>query len=373
VKQKIDTYCFENYFSLFIDLVETKSKTNFISFPSNRHTEENEGYKDKIYEKARNNLKFWDWDIHKIGSGEISSQIISSIKIDNNNLIDWRITSKFEKQLIDKTKTIKYEQILFDFYTNKVLDKNSFNSLVAEFGRNYPLIAYLFFIKDKAQYTPISPTNFDLAFDKLGVKNFRTSHNCSWENYLAYNDLLNQVKFLLLEKDIKDVSLLNAHSFVWIVSDIEKQLVELEISNTHKTKSLANYKGLSEKDKEAVVKARIGQGYFRDSLIKYWNKCCVTGCDDQKLLLASHIKPWKDCDTSEARDLFNGLLLIPNLDKLFDNGLISFEDNGHIILSKEFDYKNHEKLGITQNLVIYQIDERHKKYLRYHREHVFKK
>ncbi len=47
---KIDEYCFEKYFHLFKLLVESESKSVFVSFPSNRYTEENEGYKDVIYE-----------------------------------------------------------------------------------------------------------------------------------------------------------------------------------------------------------------------------------------------------------------------------------------------------------------------------------
>jgi hypothetical protein len=78
---------------------------------------------------------------------------------------------------------------------------------------------------------------------------------------------------------------------------------------------------LPEKDREIYTKARIGQGVFRDNLIDHWQHACsVTGCKQLNLLIASHIKPWRDCTTNEAINSMNGLLLIPNLDSLFDKG-----------------------------------------------------
>ena len=61
---------------------------------------------------------------------------------------------------------------------------------------------------------------------------------------------------------------------------------------------------------------------FRTALTSYWGgKCCVSGLSMEPLLRASHIKPWAVCDLDRERlDVFNGLLLIPNLDALFDAG-----------------------------------------------------
>jgi hypothetical protein len=91
---------------------------------------------------------------------------------------------------------------------------------------------------------------------------------------------------------------------------------------------------LSETEKNALVKLRVGQGYFRQHLIKRWGGCSVTGCADESVLIASHIVPWSKCTTrTERLSVANGLLLTPNLDKLFDRGLISFDDRGKIMLS----------------------------------------
>ena len=80
---------------------------------------------------------------------------------------------------------------------------------------------------------------------------------------------------------------------------------------------------LSETEREAMIMARVGQGPFRDALIRRWGGCSVTGCGAHELLIASHIKPWSKCTTpAERLGAANGLLLTPNLDKLFDRGLI---------------------------------------------------
>jgi len=375
MNSKIDIFSFEKYLSLFIDLVEAKSKTKFISFPANRYTEENEGYKDEIYEKARNNLKFWKWSKEDIGAGKIINNVIASIKLENNenNLVDWRLTAKFEDKTKNVNKINDYEEALFNFFHDLKTDKESFDLFIEYFGKNYPLIAYLFFIKDKAQYMPISPSNFDIAFTKLGVVDYKTSHQCSWSNYTQYNKLLNQVRDLLINREIKDVSLLNAHSFVWIISDVEEGLGKIGLADDDKIKTIAKYRILENKDKEAVIKARIGQGIFREWLTGYWNQCSVTGCRKISVLIASHIKPWKNCNNEEAIDVYNGLLLTPNVDKLFDKGLISFSDDGVILISSELDAENLKSLWIHKDMKVSKIEDEHLKYLNYHRTKIFKK
>ena len=88
---------------------------------------------------------------------------------------------------------------------------------------------------------------------------------------------------------------------------------------------------LSVTEREAIVKARVGQGKFRDKLVDYWRGCSVSTFSHFDLLIASHIMPWRDADNQQRLDVFNGLLLLPNYDKLFDKGYISFDDNGRII------------------------------------------
>ena len=72
---------------------------------------------------------------------------------------------------------------------------------------------------------------------------------------------------------------------------------------------------------------------------------------------------------SERLDPFNGLLLVPNLDAAFDQGLITFDDQGFIMISHAFQ-EQAKLLGITVEMKV-KLHERHKKYLAYHREKIF--
>ena len=135
----------------------------------------------------------------------------------------------------------------------------------------------------------------------------------------------------------------------------------------------STYQDLSETERESIIQSRIGQGRFRTELLSYWRSCAVTGCEAIEVLRASHIKPWRVSNNEERLDVYNGLLLIPNLDASFDNGLIGFNDDGKIIISSLLTEDNRIMLGIRSDMRIKKIDKKHIVYLRYHREHVFNK
>lgn len=124
-------------------------------------------------------------------------------------------------------------------------------------------------------------------------------------------------------------------------------------------------------EKEQLISARIGQGNYRNKLINLWKKCAVSECKMTELLIASHIKPWKESTNKERLDRYNGLLLLPNYDKLFDKGLISFEDNGKIIISPLIKEEEYKVLGISPNDELFKVYDENKPYLEEHRRIVF--
>ena len=123
---------------------------------------------------------------------------------------------------------------------------------------------------------------------------------------------------------------------------------------------------------ETLIKARLGQGSFRKNVLKLHPNCPLTGLDIQSLLIASHIKPWSKCNNEERLDPFNGLMLAPNIDALFDSGLITFETDGTIKISPKIDPENQERLGISRDMKL-KIEPESEKYFEYHRNHVFQK
>jgi hypothetical protein len=79
-----------------------------------------------------------------------------------------------------------------------------------------------------------------------------------------------------------------------------------------------------------LAKARIGQGFFRKQVILLDGVCRVTGVSDPHLLIASHIKPWREASNGERLSGHNGVLLSPHVDALFDEQWITFEDDGQM-------------------------------------------
>lgn len=126
------------------------------------------------------------------------------------------------------------------------------------------------------------------------------------------------------------------------------------------------------KSRDAVIKARIGQGLFRERLVNHWEGCAVTNCQNTDFLIASHIKPWRDCNPHEAIDMANGLLLIPNIDRVFDKGFISFESNGEIIISPQLNDKDSQVLGISKSMKLRWCYSQHNHFFEFHRKNVFR-
>lgn len=133
-------------------------------------------------------------------------------------------------------------------------------------------------------------------------------------------------------------------------------------------------KRLPAETREQLVKARIGQGAYRQKLLEESSECIITRVNDERILMASHIKPWSVSEDNEKIDHNNGLVLTPTYDKLFDQGFISFEDNGNVLLSPYISPLNLKKLNLIKGKT-YSIppSEKRKEYLRYHRDHIFKK
>jgi len=122
---------------------------------------------------------------------------------------------------------------------------------------------------------------------------------------------------------------------------------------------------LSATTKQEMLNVRIGQQRFRKLVLNMWShKCVITGAS--QFITASHIKPWSESDNSERLDPFNGLALSPVYDKAFDAGLISFDDEGRILVSKRLD-QDAALLGISGQERIRELNFLHRKYLAYHR------
>ncbi|MEQ8816262.1 MAG: HNH endonuclease signature motif containing protein [Thalassobaculum sp.] len=104
---------------------------------------------------------------------------------------------------------------------------------------------------------------------------------------------------------------------------------------------------LDDTTRRTVIQARRGQGRFRDNVHAVERVCRLTGITNPTLLIASHIKPWRLCETAAERlDGMNGLMLTPDADLLFDRGFVTFHDDGRPEVSKRFNQRDLERLGL---------------------------
>lgn len=126
------------------------------------------------------------------------------------------------------------------------------------------------------------------------------------------------------------------------------------------------------KYKTAEVKIRTDQSKFREELLYIHKKCQICGIRNKNLLVASHVKRYCESNESEIYDPYNGFILCKSHDGLYDSGLITFTDEGNIIISDELDYDDREILNINENIKI-DLEEESLKYLKWHRENWFKK
>jgi hypothetical protein len=105
---------------------------------------------------------------------------------------------------------------------------------------------------------------------------------------------------------------------------------------------------LEEASRKAAINVKSNQLLLKFNFQAVERRCRVTGVTDPRLLRASHIKPWSSCSTiAERLDGYNGLLLCPNVDHLFDRGYISFGDDGTILVSPLIDAAQIALLGVA--------------------------
>jgi putative restriction endonuclease len=132
---------------------------------------------------------------------------------------------------------------------------------------------------------------------------------------------------------------------------------------------------LTDTEKETLIRARKGQGQFREDVIKTHKRCPFTGVSNADFLRAGHLKPWRKCENNQERlDPYNGFPLTPVVDHLVDRGYLSFEPDGRVIFSPLLDPKDIKAMGLNthNDYRITVVNDRQKAYLAYHRAEIFK-
>jgi predicted restriction endonuclease len=140
------------------------------------------------------------------------------------------------------------------------------------------------------------------------------------------------------------------------IAEVDEIIMRTDIGPTQKTQ---------------MISSRRGQGVFKAQVRQIERACRITKVTNPRHLIASHIKPWKKSNDAEKISGYNGLLLSPHIDHLFDKGFISFEDNGNLILSSQLDNSILGKWRIDKNVNVGSFRNEQQQFLEYHRDVIF--
>lgn len=256
----VDPSAFHEAFARFQALIAAKSGHAFTGFQEGLAAVW-ESYKPRLREYALGLLQAAEWLEGDIGSGTILNRMIEAIEIQDsrssltNNLVFWQNryghANRDHRALIEAASNPKLrreiEGLLFDLFRGGADDGKIFDRLSELTGGKYPLLAYIFFLKDMDRFMPIQPTGFDRAFRALGI-NFATLRQCSWENYSNYNQTLATLRPIIEgSTGLKNVRLVDAHSFCWIFTTLLKLEAEGSIAKTTDSKDEGRILGGREK------------------------------------------------------------------------------------------------------------------------------
>lgn len=207
-------------------------KTNNVSFQEGFLYKE-EGYKEELFREAKTILAVDTWNSDIIGSGIIRDRIFKILHLKTNdnkehNLLIWSEKDEIENWI--NHSVADAEALIYLLFTCRANEEAGvFDEFVSEWGGRYPMISFMFFLKDPERFASIRPENMKTRFQLLGVETGCTK-SCTWDNYCEYNAILQTVREMI-SPAFGDVSLIDAHSFVWamhLIADMGEDDEELE-------------------------------------------------------------------------------------------------------------------------------------------------
>lgn len=144
---------------------------------------------------------------------------------EKQNLLNWHDIEYFKD--IISVHPQQAEEVIYQIYCT---DEDSFNAAIYLFGNRYPLISFLFFLKNKTDFTtngpcylPVRPQTMNIQFQKLGIQTDCLSDGCTWRNYQEYHKILSDVQKRLRAQLDCTTTMLDAHSFVWSMWLLDKR------------------------------------------------------------------------------------------------------------------------------------------------------
>lgn len=344
----------ENKQYLIADSIQNlRAEDSFISRKNKLMTFTGNGEKRKYIgsydgENGRRLIEFFDYD----NWGDVMKDGKRTYPIFSNNCFFSK--SNLNQYLIDaRTEYMLQEQV----YKNDIAQYYNVHLNSVEQISEEKIFFSIYDVSDKKE------TNSSRAY-------IRSDYNI-WDLWRSI--LLPKISYLSILKLIEDTDENSLPLFYFRVfidyqfrSIVHPKLdIEIEKEQKEDTESSNTNKG------------REGQQKYRKKVIEHMPQCPFTKISDERILIASHIKPYKACivenNLEDAYDFYNGLALSPTYDKLFDQGFITFRNNGELVCGTQLSRYTWEKLKINPNAknVMRIFPERREKYLEYHRQYVF--
>ena len=175
-----------------------------------------EGYKEELFINAHKTLEYGSWEKDMIGSEVILDCVIDAFNAkDNhgfNNIVDYHNVTKFKNKAMGDIHSA--EDILYRMFKEPTPGK-AFDDACTFWGRWYPELSYLMFTRDKDLFVPVKTTHHVDRFKRLGIDTDCLKY-CSWTNYQTYIQIHEEVRQLMENYYGMPVSLLDAHSFIWM-------------------------------------------------------------------------------------------------------------------------------------------------------------
>lgn len=168
----------------------------------------------------------------------------------------------------------------------------------------------------------------------------------------------------LTEEERRDI----VEAVILLYQKSQQELNDITGDDHDLVKAIKGRTDIDATTKEQLVQARRGQGRFKTNISLNETGCRITKIEDPAHLRASHIKPWRESSDEEKLNGCNGLLLAPHVDHLFDKGMISFADNGDLLVSTQLDKSILVAWGIPAVLNVGPFNSEQAKFLAYHRE-----
>lgn len=239
-------------------------------------------------------------------------------RIGKNNILDWRNANI--KYKIEQNRE-ESENLMLDILLGNGNDEFLFEEATKLWGKWYPFITYLFFLRDSAEFVPVRPEKFKKCFTKLGIST-TCLDECSWKNYNTFLDFLYLIQDKLQDSGFfkEKVELIDAHSFVWM-------LWLLDENNDKANESYTVNKNETEGNRINFYGTRYERSKInRDNAIrKYGYKCAVCNFDfketygelGENFIEVHHIKPLSMYNGKEQEISIDDLIcLCPNCHRM---------------------------------------------------------